>query len=226
MEELQKIYSSNPKTKEISLASQEIKDLAELLPLLSQFRELAHLDLSNNGLIDIPKNMSCLANLEKLNVNGNLFKDTYQAVDCLSSLPALLSLNINLNEEEQVDYIMKCLPELQILNDLQVERDSEDEESEEDDEIIMEETSENMHHHDVHHDNALHDHLKNERMHDDMSDDNIHDDIIRDESIRRDENIRHERVHHQEPPTVILEKLLSEDENEFTDAFNEVRNFQ
>lgn len=81
MEELQKIYNANPNIKEISLAGQEIRDLAELLPLLSQFRELSHLDLSNNGLANLPKNMNSLARLEKININGNLFRDTYEAVD-------------------------------------------------------------------------------------------------------------------------------------------------
>lgn len=59
-------------------------------------------------------------------------KETYETIDHLSTLPKLISLNINLNEEEQVDYIMKKLPELQELNGLQVERDDEEEEEEED----------------------------------------------------------------------------------------------
>lgn len=48
MEELTKIYNTNRQIKEISLSNRKISDLAELLPLLSQFRELQSLDLSNN----------------------------------------------------------------------------------------------------------------------------------------------------------------------------------
>lgn len=63
-----------------------------------------------------------------------MFKDTYKTIDSLMSLPRLKALNINLNEEEQVDYIMKQLPDLEYLNDLEVERDSEEEEEEDEDE--------------------------------------------------------------------------------------------
>ena len=47
------------------------------------------------------------------------------------SIPKLTSLNINLSEEEQVDYIMKTLPGVQFLNGLEVERDDDEEEEEE-----------------------------------------------------------------------------------------------
>jgi Leucine-rich repeat (LRR) protein len=48
MEELTKIYNTNRQITEISLSNKKINDLAELLPLLSQFRDLENLDLSNN----------------------------------------------------------------------------------------------------------------------------------------------------------------------------------
>lgn len=137
MEELQSIYNSDPETDKITLANLQITDLGELLPLLSQFERLKILDLSNNGIDEFPRNLSSLATVESLNINGNLLKDTYLTIDCLSTLPSLLSLNINLNEEEQVDYIMKKLPELQYLNDLQVERDEEEEEEDEDDDNVL-----------------------------------------------------------------------------------------
>jgi len=132
MEELNQIYNSNPDTPEISLSQLNIIDFGELLPLLSQFKHLKSLDLSNNGLELLPNDLSCLSSLEFLNINGNMLKETYDTIDHLSTLPQLISLNINLNEEEQVDYIMKKLPDLQELNDLQVERDEEEEEEEED----------------------------------------------------------------------------------------------
>ena len=46
-------------------------------------------------------------------------------------MPALKSLYINLQEEEQVDLIMRNLPNLEYLNGLPVDRDEEDEENEE-----------------------------------------------------------------------------------------------
>ena len=144
MNELQQIFNTNASISEISLSRREIDDLAELLPVLSQFRNLKKLDLSENLLRQLPLNMSWLAKLETLNLNGNQFSNTYHAVDCLSSLPRLLSLNINLSEEEQVDYIMKNLPNLQFLNGLEVERDDEEEEEESENNEDEEESKEPM----------------------------------------------------------------------------------
>ena len=39
-------------------------------------------------------------------------------------MPALASLFINLHEEEQVDYLLRSMPGLQILNGLEVEREA------------------------------------------------------------------------------------------------------
>ena len=42
-------------------------------------------------------------------------------------MPRLISLNINLEAEDQVDLIMRLLPNLEVLNGLDVERDALDE---------------------------------------------------------------------------------------------------
>jgi hypothetical protein len=39
-------------------------------------------------------------------------------------MPQLSSLFINLHEEEQVDFLLRSLPRLQILNGLEVEREA------------------------------------------------------------------------------------------------------
>ena len=39
-------------------------------------------------------------------------------------MPVLTSLFINLHEEEQVDYLLRSMPTLCILNGLEVERDA------------------------------------------------------------------------------------------------------
>jgi len=55
-------------------------------------------------------------------------------VDTLKTMPKLKSLQINLHEEEQVDYLLRTLTDLQLLNGLAVEREAlfnEDEEGEE-----------------------------------------------------------------------------------------------
>lgn len=51
-------------------------------------------------------------------------------------MPSLKSLQINLHEEEQVDYLLRTLTDLELLNGLAVERDAlfNDEEEEAEDE--------------------------------------------------------------------------------------------
>ena len=76
MEELQQIFNTNPGITEISLSRREIDDLAELLPMLAQFRNLKKLDLSDNLMCQLPINMNWLSKLEFLNLNGNQFNNT------------------------------------------------------------------------------------------------------------------------------------------------------
>lgn len=59
----------------------------------------------------------------------------YKIIDSLSTLPKLKSLHINLSQEEQVDYIIKHLTQLEYLNGLDVDRDMEEEEEEDESEF-------------------------------------------------------------------------------------------
>ncbi len=69
--------------------------------------------------------------MEIINLNGNDFDDFNQTVIILKDLVNLKSLFLNLHEEEQVDFVMRTLQDLQELNGLPVERDlMDDDESE------------------------------------------------------------------------------------------------
>ena len=66
-----------------------------------------------------------LSNLNELNLNGNPLEDIQQVVNSLKTVgPNLKNLQINLFEEEQVDYLLRNLEHLVILNGLKVERDA------------------------------------------------------------------------------------------------------
>ena len=75
--------------------------------------------------------MSKLHKVENLNLQNIEFTDFNQVVLGLATMPALKNLYINLQEEEQVDLIMRNLPNLEYLNGLPVDRDDGDEENEE-----------------------------------------------------------------------------------------------
>jgi len=62
----------------------------------------------------------------------------------LKSLPALKSVYLNLFKEDQVDFIMRTLEDLDFLNGLKVERDILDEDDEDDEEYGEEVESSRM----------------------------------------------------------------------------------
>ena len=100
------------------------------------------MNLSNNLLRDIPIELAdACPNLELINLNNNpLIPELFeQHVDQLARLTHLKSVFLTLTEEEQVDLILRKIPNLQSLNGLAVDREElyngeEEEEEEEDDE--------------------------------------------------------------------------------------------
>ena len=93
------------------------------------------LNLSENYLTKLPSNLSILKNLVEINVNGNPIDDVELAVDALKTVgPQLKALSINLHEEEQVDYLLRHLGHMEILNGIKVEREALFDNSDEDEE--------------------------------------------------------------------------------------------
>lgn len=80
---------------------------------------------SEDGLIKIRQ----FPELEKVDLRENPIENIIETVSILKeAMPKLNDLQLNLYEEEHVDYIMKTLPELQFLNGLPVEREEESDE--------------------------------------------------------------------------------------------------
>jgi Leucine-rich repeat (LRR) protein len=80
--------------------------------------------LADNHIRKLPVNMVAMAQITELNLNGNPIDDLIAAVDTLKTMPNLKSLQINLHEEEQVDYLLRTLTDLELLNGLAVEREA------------------------------------------------------------------------------------------------------
>ncbi|CDW90802.1 UNKNOWN [Stylonychia lemnae] len=120
------LLASNQPTDTLNLGSQQIEDLEYLVTkYISKLKmPVQSLNLSDNKIQYIPDNIGeYLTELEILNVNNNCIKDVFEAIDSIGSLSKLRSLFINLNKEEQVDYILKKVPQLEYLNGLHVDRD-------------------------------------------------------------------------------------------------------
>ena len=121
----------------LDLSGQSIHDLSSLIDLVfAKMPSLKDLNLSNNNISSMPEELcrNHLPFLEKINLNGNLIPqedDLFeQVVDSLSLIGAnhpqqnggLKELFINLTREDQVDFILRKLPKLVMLNGLSVDR--------------------------------------------------------------------------------------------------------
>ena len=120
---LLEIYENEPYTEEINLDEKGIEDIEELFPILVKFQNLRSLSLADNQLSRFPDDCSCLETIEDINLNGNVFEDLKQVIIALTTMPNLRSLHVNLHEEEQVDFIFRNMPNLEMLNDTEVERE-------------------------------------------------------------------------------------------------------
>jgi Leucine-rich repeat (LRR) protein len=68
--------------------------------------------------------LSHLVQITDLNISGNPIEDLAAVIESLQTMPRLENLQINLHLEEEVDYLLRQLPELKILNNIPVERDA------------------------------------------------------------------------------------------------------
>ena len=123
---LKELIQEDPLREEIDLSNQAITMLDNnSVDLLSRFQNLKFLNLSDNYLQKLPKNMDLLKKLEMLDLNGNPFQEIELAVDSIKQIgPTLVNVNINLFEEDQVDFLLRNLEWLKVLNGLKVERDA------------------------------------------------------------------------------------------------------
>ena len=94
------------------------------MQLLTRFTELRRIDFSENLIRHLPHDMSMLCNIVEFDLNGNPLENLEAAVDSLAGMHSLRRLRINLHEEEQVDYLLRNLENLEELNGLAVEREA------------------------------------------------------------------------------------------------------
>ena len=130
---LKELITRNPFVDEVDFSNEAISYFdPHSVDLLGRFTELKKINLSDNEIRKLPNDLSCLAQITELNLTGNPIENLQLAVESLMTMPILSSLHINLHQEEEVDFLLRNLPGLHVLNGLVVERDaifSEDEES-------------------------------------------------------------------------------------------------
>ena len=123
---LKELIQEDPLRNHVDLSAKQISVVDNnSVDVLSRFKNMRSLDLSDNYLQKLPANMELLKELQELNLNGNPIEDIELAVDSIKTVGQnLRCLHINLFEEDQVDYLLRNLPWLQDLNGLTVEREA------------------------------------------------------------------------------------------------------
>ena len=100
----------------LNLSNKKITDAEKILGQIPNPEIYTSIDLSNNLLKFLPKNISSFINLQSLNLINNKFTDYNSLSNILSSLPKLQDLNIDLSNQENVLIILSALPNLITLN--------------------------------------------------------------------------------------------------------------
>ena len=131
MDELPLLYKQSPGLQQINLEFSEIESLDPILPILAQFSDLRELLLFGNRLETLPKDLSKLKALEKLDISNNLIESIEIILPGLASLRNLIELHITLQTENDEEILIKSLPGLINLNGSPVERSNYHEEYEE-----------------------------------------------------------------------------------------------
>jgi len=123
---LKKFIQEDPLREEIVLEDQGISFIdTNSMEIMSRLKNLRSINLADNNISKLPANMSMLRNLSEINLNGNPLEDIQMATDSLQTIGNnLRTVHINLYEEDQVDYMLRSLEWLEVLNGLKVERDA------------------------------------------------------------------------------------------------------
>jgi Leucine-rich repeat (LRR) protein len=122
---LRDLITTNPFVEEVDFTDKQIQYIDQnSLQVLARFSELRKINLADNEIAKLPEDLSILAQIEELNVSGNPLENLQAAVEALSTLPHLETLQINLHLEAEVDFLLRMLPNLQILNGLPVEHEA------------------------------------------------------------------------------------------------------
>ena len=120
MEQLSDLLSKSPKLSSMNLEFCEIEDISPLLPLLSKFSSLEELILFGNRLESLPRDLSVLKHIKKLDISNNMLESASQILPSLKSLTSLIDLNITLNTPEEEELLLASLPNLLRLNDTEI----------------------------------------------------------------------------------------------------------
>ena len=100
----------------LNLSNKKIIDADNIFSKLPNPEMYTSIDLSNNLLTNLPKNLSFFSSLNTLKLTNNKFFNYNSIAKSLSTLPELQELTIDLSNQENVIIILSSLPNLLKLN--------------------------------------------------------------------------------------------------------------
>lgn len=130
---MDEILNSNDQTTQLDLSCQNITSLMQLVAgqplivLLTRLPNLLMIDLSSNKIQELFSKRAqipdgILQNIQSFNISDNPIFDISSACEQISiMMPNLTDLQLSLFTEEDVDKVINKLPQLEYLNNLQVE---------------------------------------------------------------------------------------------------------
>lgn len=116
MKKIQNTLKLKPQTKRLNLSFSQIERIDDLIFELYHFENLEEVDLSCNRIKRLPKDMSILVSIVRLDISNNLFEDLENTLGSLSTMPNLRELNISYAPSELKHSVEFYLPKLEVFN--------------------------------------------------------------------------------------------------------------
>ena len=110
----------------VNLSSKNITDSQNIFASFIEPSKMVSLDLSNNKITKLPKDLSFLTNLKILTLLNNPLEDYDSIGRALSTIPKLTELKLDLTTQEHAYLILSQLPNLLFLNEKSTADDEED----------------------------------------------------------------------------------------------------
>lgn len=108
---------------QVDMHSKGLTDVASIFESIARNPKIKRINFSDNYITKLPKDLSYLTEIEELNLIDNELDPFENAVLSLINMPKLDSLHLNLHEADQVDFVIRKLPNLRILNGEPIDRE-------------------------------------------------------------------------------------------------------
>lgn len=116
MKKVQDLLKLKPDSEKLNLSLMQIESINDLIFELFHFPNLKELDLSCNRIKMLPKDLSILKTIARLDISNNLFLDIEQVLFSLATMPSLRELNITYDPNNLKHTIGYYLPKLEVIN--------------------------------------------------------------------------------------------------------------